>query len=354
MISLLLLQLAAVEVVPAEAPVRALQEARDLLYARQFAELTALVETQHREAARDPALENQLGWTLEVFYSKAPEVPRLIDEWVQQDEVSWAPLLAKAMSSSTQASLARGTRWASETKASQFEAMERAHTQMRAACAAALAREPKLCQCHIELTMAAKHYRGSVGVLDEALEACPLSYVLHVERVFGLTPRWGGSYPEMRAAVRTAGRFGLAGALLKNLESYIPADQASVLVLKDEPREALTVLDQAISASPTPLLYQERARLNRRLRDAAGTLRDANQALELSNGGWIFSARRLTDLLVARAWALSQQGRTQAAKNDIALALVLSPSSSSVKRWQERLGVPDPGAAASSEQSSRP
>jgi tetratricopeptide (TPR) repeat protein len=160
---------------------------------------------------------------------------------------------------------------------------------------------------------------------------CPRDYSLNIEYVLGLRPRWGGSYPEMRSATEAARRRGLDALHLGRLEAQVTIDQASLLVSAEKLDEALDTLTQAINLSPTGILFQERARLNDRLKDAPATLRDANAALELGNGGWNCSRGGLGRLLLYRTRALRALGRNREAGADIALAIEVAPTDESVK-----------------------
>jgi tetratricopeptide (TPR) repeat protein len=198
-----------------------------------------------------------------------------------------------------------------------------------------------VCPCYKELVVAAKNDNADPAQLfKEALGACPRDYGLHVEHVFGLTPRWGGSYERMGLAIESAQKAGLDEAEVKSLEGYLPIDKASLLQIAGSLDEARRVLDQAIDRSPTPLLFEERAELHYRRQDAIAALGDANAALEMSHGGWMFSAGRLTRLLVARAWALHSLGRGEEARRDIGSALEIAPTNEEVKKWQAFLGLP--------------
>lgn len=339
MIELLLL-LAGPALPSAEAPVAALVEARDLLMARKHAALTALVEARQAAAAKDHAKADEFDWTLNAFRLDNAAIPGLIEDWVKGSAKSWAPILARAVNRGSQAALARGTKWASETSADQFRRMAELEAGMRADCRMVLSRNPAVCRCYVELVVAAKNDRSEPDSLtDQAFEVCPWDYDLHVEHVFGLTPRWGGSYAEMRSAIESARRRGLDAAHVKSLAGYVPVDQASLLQMDGKLDEALRVLDKAIEGSPTALLFEERAELNYRRKDSPGALRDGNSALDLAHGGWSFSARRLTRLLVARAWALHALGKGDEARRDIGLALNIAPTDAAVKTWQEYLGM---------------
>jgi tetratricopeptide (TPR) repeat protein len=346
MISLTLAVLLAGPALPsATAPVYALVEARDLLRARRHRELTALVEARQVKAATGPEGAAELRWTLSAFRLDDPAIPTLIADWVRADGGSWAPLLARGVNAAARAQRARGGRLASETSEESFRQMRELLAAARADCREVLSRDPAVCTCYVELVQAAKKAPVEADPLvARAFEICPRDYALHVETVFGLTPRWGGSYEQMSAAIDAARRRGLSAADVRALEAYIPADKASVLVLDRRYDDALRILDEAIASTPTAMLLQERARLHQRRRAPEAALRDANAAIELSRGGWGFSERRLTDLLVSRAFALDALGRRDEARLDIALAHEIAPRDTAVLSWRGRLGSPGPGA----------
>lgn len=204
-----------------------------------------------------------------------------------------------------------------------------------------LSRNPAVCPCYVQLVIAAKNYgSGPDPSADQAFTVCPRDYSLNMEHLYGLTPRWGGSYGEMRSAIDAARRRGLDAVHLGRLEAQVPVDRASLLELDEKLDEAIGVLDQAINVSPTGLLFQERARMNYRRKDAPAALRDANAALDLGNGGWACSRRGLGELLFDRAWAPFKLGRKGEAGTDITLALEIAPANNAVKMLAAFLGIP--------------
>ncbi len=341
MIELSLVLLLAGSLPSAEAPVGALVEARRLLMNRDYAALTALVEARQAAAAKDAAKGHAFNWTLSAFALDNSAIPSLIEEWVERNPKSWAPFLAQAVNKGMRATRARGEKWASETSDDQFRRMAGLQAGMAAACRVVLSRNRGVCPCYVELVMAAKTNSSEPDPLvGQAFKMCPLDYRLNVEHVYGLTPRWGGSYEKMLSAIDSARRRGLDPAHARNLGAYVPADRASALELDGNLDAAIAVLDQAIKGSPTALLLQERAGMNRRRKDAPGALRDANAALDLANSGWMFSAGRLTALLVDRAWALNTLGRKGDARTDVTLAIEIAPTDQAVKEWAAYLQIP--------------
>jgi tetratricopeptide (TPR) repeat protein len=321
-----LLVLVASTLPSAEAPVARVVQARNLLIAKKYVELTRLVEAQQRDAAKDPAKAEELNWTLNAFRQTDPPIPSLINDWVAASPKSWAPLVARAVNSGEQATLARGAKSASQTSREEFRRMAELHTAMTNDCREVLSRDRAVCRCYVELVMAAKHASGKPDpLITQAFRECPRDYSLHVERVWGLTPRWGGSYEEMRAAIESARQAGLGEAQVRGLEAYLAIDKASLLALDGKPNEARKVLDAAIEAGPTARLFDERARLNHQLQNAAGVLSDVNAALEMSRGGLTFSPGRLKRLLMDRASALYSLGRGEDARRDVAVVLDLEP-----------------------------
>jgi len=320
-IAFLLLQLTVVDTPRSvEAPVRALVQSRDLLRARRFTELKTALEGAERTGTED-----ELEWMTYAFRSDDADIPGLLDGWVREEKTSWAPLLARAINLGHRAGKARGAGWASQTSGEQFRRMSELYAAMRTDCAVALSRKPDLCACHAAIVRADKNDESDPRVIDAALKACPKSYSVHVERVVGLRPRWGGSYEEMRGAIELARKLGLDEDEVLNLEGFIAADYASLLSDEGKPQEALKVIDAAIQKTPARALMYERAMLQRRLGNATETLAAVNEAIQRANGGWEFSSRSVVELLAARVWALHELQQDEAARKDIALWVALVP-----------------------------
>lgn len=330
-----------------DGPVANLEAARKLLMARDFAALTKLVEAKQAAAMNAPA-RGRLDWTLNAFELPFPAIPVVIDEWVRSTPASWAPLMARAVNRKYQAGLARGEKLASQTSAQQFRTMEELNEGVISDCRAVLSRNPGVCPCHRVLAITAKSSPAARDLMEQAFKACPLDQTLNIEYVFGLTPRWGGSYEEMRAAIAKARQRGLPPEDVKSLEGYIPIDQA--LTEQGDFGAALALLEAALSKTgATPQLLQESAKFRRRMKaDPARTLADADAALDLSHGGLGFSVGRLSRLLLDRAWALSALRRLPDARADIELAAKINPTDRETLSWVNYLrapAAPDAGAS---------
>src|SRR4029079_10440588 len=97
----------------------------------------------------------------------------------------------------------RGARWACETPPENFEAMRDAHATAFPDLDGALARHPGLVAAHRALIMVATAngapFELKRRLLDQALAVCPDCYNVRVVFIFGIRPRWGGSYEKMDA-----------------------------------------------------------------------------------------------------------------------------------------------------------
>jgi hypothetical protein len=110
---------------PANAPIAAFVEARDMLAARRFADLTALLE-RLRNSSEIPENADALRWRLAAFELQDAKTSELLDEWIKAQPKSLVPLLARAAHRSQLATDARGAKFASETSPEQFRGMAEA------------------------------------------------------------------------------------------------------------------------------------------------------------------------------------------------------------------------------------
>lgn len=299
---------------------RDLLHLRRMLRTRQVLELTRVLES--RQAALEQDFRQEAA-SVDAYAALASEFhlsESQFNDWVRLAPGSWVPYLVRGAYYDWQGWRARGGDWARDTSPEQFENMERFFRAATQDLKAALAINPKLVIAYCVLIKMTKAENGNEArarhYLDQALAICPACFEIRWIYQFGLRPRWGGSYPQMRAAADEARQSvqlnpllsALAGAPdwdagieAREAEQYGEAVQfytraisygdywnyyeARGLALRHLRRydEALLDLDRAIALRPTVgVPYIERAVCRAYLRDFKGAWRDLDTARVLA------------------------------------------------------------------------
>jgi tetratricopeptide (TPR) repeat protein len=213
----------------------------------------------------------------------------------------------------------RGGRWACETPPENFEGMRDAHATAFPDLDEAIARRPGLVAGYRALIRIATANGAPNEVkrslLGQALAVCPDCYQIRVVYMFGILPRWGGSYEMMRAfAEESAGAS--ANPKLRVLAGYPDEDRCNRLRRDGKPAEALAACNRALTNGESADFYEERARLLAKSNTPAA-LADVDRAL------WLRPQR--TDLLEQRADLLMRLRRYSDHARDVAVLKEVDP-----------------------------
>ena len=290
-----------------------------MLRARQFDALDAwLVELQTQFEA-DYHKEYWPLDALDAFGNVDPALAPLLDAWVAAKPESYMALAARGIHQESVGWFKRGTRWACETPPENFEAMRQAHVTAFPDLDEALSRHPGLVAAHRALIRVATANGAPIEIkrrlIDQALVACPECFQVRVTFMFSLVPRWGGSYPEMRAFAEESTR-AAANPKLRVLAGYADADRCDMLRHDKKLPESLAICNRALAAGESADFYDERARTLFKSNPAAA-LADVNRAL------WLRPQR--TDLLERRADLLMGLRRFSEHARDVALLKEIDP-----------------------------
>ena len=151
------------------------------------------------------------------------------DRWMQAYPASYAATLARGAYLYRMAWSVRGDNYIPETSNEQIAAMRNFLTRARADLLASLkmTRKPYLSTLYLlnaALLDSRKAERRHWFELGIAMD--PQNTLLRIRYMFGLRPRWGGSYAEMQSFMRQCEDQKLPPALLARLGMFIHADMA--------------------------------------------------------------------------------------------------------------------------------
>jgi len=319
-------------------PVEYIQNVRALLSAGQFSKVESLFVAAQREAeAGNP---NLMHWAMYGTRGISAQIRLSLARWEAASPRAWAPFLVQANELLEAAGSARGSKWASETSPEQFARMAEYDARMKLRCERALQLKPNLCSCH-NLLLDAAHRSGesTTSVIERGHRTCPADLDLAMTELNYLTPRWGGSYPQMEAAIAAARSRGVSVDRLPTLRNLIRLDKALVYENERDRDGAVRVLTEGIAAEPTLALFRERARHHRILKQPELALSDANQSILLSKGGWDPAPGNLAAVPYTRAWALHALKREEEARADIRTVLAIAPDWETALMFARQLGI---------------
>ena len=291
-----------------------------MLRARQFDALDAWLSDLQTQFEADYRKEYWPIDALDAFGNVDPTLEPLLDAWVTAKPDSYMALAARGIHHHSVGWYKRGGRWACETPPENFEAMREAHVTALPDLDEALNRHPGLVAVHRALIKIAIANGAPVELkrqlLDQALVSCPDCFQVRVVFIFGLRPRWGGSYQQMDAFAQSAMQ-ATSNQKLRVLAGYADADRCDLSGRDARKRSAaLAACNRALAAGESADLYAERADLLRKSNPTAA-LADLNRAL------WLRPQR--SDLLEGRAHLLMRLRRYSEHARDVAVLKEIDP-----------------------------
>ena len=221
-----------------------------------------------------------------------PENARRYDDWLALMPGSPYARLARAKFLERQGWRVRGNQRVSRTDPSQFEAMAGYHVQARREYAAIVEKDPGNLLAYeglIFLCLADGGADCSARWLRQALVRDPGSFNLRAAHMWGLKPRWGGSYEAMDAFARESQEAAPRNPRLRHLLGSADADRASTAGQREGWSEAIELYDQALKHGREAAFLADRAFAYLSDRKPLLALADIREARSLSPAGWFFS-----------------------------------------------------------------
>lgn len=294
---------------------------RSLLWHERYAELTRYLEQFQQEFEADPKREYWPSDAGDVFDSAEPSLLKSLDAWVAATPDSFAPYFARATYWTRAAYARRGGKYASDTPGDDFGSMREAVRNAVKDLDRTLSLRPKVVHATVHKINMLKLENGRDAIqreIEKATALCPTCFRARVAYINSLTPRWGGSYPEMQAyADKTAG---IANPKLRFLKGYIDLDKAEMFSSNKDYDRALQAIQRACALGDHWQFLRERADIQMRRDDDQHALADLDRALSLRPG--------LPALLIDRALVRVGLKQWEAAGNDLLGGLRVDPTSS--------------------------
>lgn len=191
---------------------------------------------------------------LDLVFSHNPQLREAVQNWVNSRPSSFAARLVATVHHRIEGHRLRGSRFASETSAAQFEAMRREFATAMQHANRAADIHPRSALPQIATLSMAANMGGQTRVtatLADALKADPLSIGARAVAMNYLTPRWGGQLAQVNGVLEEARRAGLPDGHLQYLAFTAAMEHGSHWWAVDkQPQRALAAYEDAWRRCP--------------------------------------------------------------------------------------------------------
>ena len=224
-------------------PIISLPEVESLVKARRTADLDRRFAATLDEQRSNPDARGLLDRTFNAdFLNDSTETRKILDAWKKQSPDSAFAYTASGLNYYVQASKARGSKYANETAASQFEAMRALTRKAREDLERAVAIDPRMTPAYATMVDIGS-MEGDLAYSEEAgrrgLAVDPANYSIYVALLEKAEPKWGGSLKAMRQIADEAKKHSDENPML-------------LMLLTSESAYAADLRDCNCQSSPTP------------------------------------------------------------------------------------------------------
>jgi len=201
-----------------------------LLADAEYDSIETILAARWQAVQGDIREEGRLYHTFEAFGRGLPDLGPRLNAWIQQRPTSGHAHLAKAYYMLARAQESRGAATSFRTPRNQMQNMGQFVELAFREAQAGMVRLPDHLIGYQVLLSALGLYGSTAEGYDDlvayALSAHPTSFLLRRTIMHSLTPRWGGSYPEMAAFAEDAAQYADRNPRLRALADFANADQA--------------------------------------------------------------------------------------------------------------------------------
>ena len=287
------------------------------LRARRFDALESRLKSYQESAEKDVTEEANLRMAFQTFENSDPSLDDLLSEWVKHSAASYSSHLAWATYSFKQGWRARGGQMTSDTSAGRIADMQSLFAHGAREAKAALSLNPKVAQAYVLLLQ----WERSNGATDKcmklgerALDVVPASFVVRLEMMRCLQPRWGGSVEAMEAFAQGSQKFVSENPRLVVLKGFPAFDRASWAYSgeRDFALEIKAYTEAIEKGGDEAIFYQARGEVFGALGETQKSIEDLERANQLSP--------QSQDILESIAGEQALIGKYEQALNNLELA----------------------------------
>ncbi|MBX2807173.1 MAG: DUF4034 domain-containing protein [Cellvibrionaceae bacterium] len=210
-------------------------------------------------------------WSVETLWKDSdldqPWLEAALSRWLQQYPQSAYGRAVLGKFYTDKGFAARGGKWASETQASQFDAMEEWFKRAMDNLQAALDSQDDILFAHIQrlnIIKASRHFHDEtlISYMDKVPAKVKQKPGVWIALLQSLTPRWGGSYALMHSVIAEVVPAELTAlpATAQYFEDAINYDKIKVMLYKKDYKDALKLAEKSIAVkTPYPDIYAQAA-----------------------------------------------------------------------------------------------
>ena len=221
-----------------------------LLEQRDYSELERVLGGLQRTFEEDESASARLELAFQAFDKVPRDADAAFNEWAKKYPSSYVALTARGSYFYYQGMDARGTAYIRNTPAENIRSMRTYLGWARLDLEHSLTLTPKPYLSRFTLMSidrANGSRRGESAQYQEAVKLAPQSVELRVARMFGLEPRWGGSYREMERFLAESRSQLKDPAAVARLAARIPAYRAHERQQAGDYQQALGLYDESIA-----------------------------------------------------------------------------------------------------------
>jgi tetratricopeptide (TPR) repeat protein len=291
-----------------------------LLKSRKFDELDARLTAIVRSYEKDPLREEAVDLAIGVFYRGDPQLEAPLNEWVKAHPKSHVAYLARGTHYTRVGWSLRGTNFASGTSDKQFAGMAENFQRAMADLQQAYALNPQSVHalCGMMDILNGAGARDQVRpAYERALAINPLTLRARSCYLSTITPRWGGSLPQMSKEIEAARPYYEKNPALKTLEGRIAAERGDMTAFSGNYKQAIELYNEALKHGVNPGVMVQRADAYLRSQDIGLAFKDLDAVLEIRPNHQY--------ALYLRGYINNEVGRMNDAIADLTRALELNP-----------------------------
>ncbi|MDX1527295.1 MAG: tetratricopeptide repeat protein [Gammaproteobacteria bacterium] len=292
----------------------------ELLHARRYSALERRLSEVQKRYEDGLVSDSVVMLAFEALANSDPAHEPLFNEWVESMPDSYVPLAARGMYLVDVGWSRRGSAYSRDTSDEQFAGMREYHARGLSDLQEALRRNPRFIAGYAEIIGLTKTSRYSAmrkDTLKQALEIDPRSYVVRKAHLWGLMPRWGGSYEEINTFLDDTRKYVDQNPELNPLLGFADYVRAFNYGGRDKHQKAIEHYTKALEHGDKSWYYKARGVVYYRMDDNVNALKDLNKALEL----W----PQYADALAWRGTIYEEMEKYDEALADLTLAGRLKP-----------------------------
>ena len=304
---------------------------RKLLKERKYRELNDTLNFFQRLFEKDFRYEYLLSEAFFAFYVSDSSLLRPMEAWKNAYPMEFQPHTARALMKVRMGWDSRGTKFASETPAENFIAMEHCLSEAKEnafAANAANPRSPVPYEALLFITLLQGNHTASEYITEQALGVCPCLYRVRERYMMNLLPRWGGSYEDMDNFAEEAQTYKNINPKLHVLQGFSLWDQGRMSEVDSMRNEALQYYNAAFQFGECYFFLNDRGDNYWRMDRYAESLADFNRAL--------YYTPQDPDVLTSKAKVLYQLGEIDESLKYLDSATVIDPFMKyEILEWKE-------------------